>query len=81
MRVSSGDRNGRAAGAEVDGRRRKVRRCPCLSTVAQLSFAIISPALQVAVVKDGASVLPSSRHRDGRSAVPRSMAVEDGAEV
>ena len=38
------------------------------STIAQLSIVIPSPALQLAVVKDGAGVMHSSRHRNGRPA-------------
>ena len=38
------------------------------STIAQLSVEVISPALHFAVVKDGAGVFISTRHRNGRSA-------------
>ena len=52
--------------------------CPA---VAQLSFAIHSPTLHVAVVEDGAGVKISSRNRNAVRPVPRSIGVVEGVEV
>ena len=39
-----------------------------IAPIAQLSVSVPPPTLQVAVVKDGTGVVPSSSHRNGRSA-------------
>ena len=66
---SSRNGHGRPARAEVNrcgGRCCCVRvSCMLCSTVAQLSVVIPSPTLQVAVVKDGAGMVKSSRNRNG----------------
>ena len=68
MEVSSIYCNGRSARAEVDRRGRRCVGVGVASTIAQLSVIVSPPTLQVAVVKDGAGVEVSSRHRNGRSA-------------
>ena len=72
MTISSRHRNGRLA-PRTEANRRGWRCCGIgagigASAIAQLSIAVRSPTLQVAVVENGASVTGTSRHRNGRSA-------------
>ena len=69
MMISGRHRNGRSASAEVDWVA-VVRRSDVAGgsrTIPHLTVAITSPTLQFAVVKDGAGVAFSSRHRNSRS--------------
>ena len=69
---ASRNRNGCSARAEVNRCGRRCccvrRRCMSCSTIAQLSLVVSPPTLQVAVVKDSAGVVSSSRNGHGRSA-------------
>jgi hypothetical protein len=68
MGVTSSNCNGRSACAEVN---RGIRWCVGVrigSTIAQRSVSVPSPALQIAVVKDGTGVSVSSIHRNGGTA-------------
>ena len=67
MALSSSHRNGCSAGAEVNGCGGRCLRSGA-GSIAQLPIIVQSPALEVAVVKNGASVSVSSSHRNGRSA-------------
>ena len=57
--TSSSHRNGRSARTEVNRGGWGHAGVSVGSAIAQLSFVVISPALEVAVVKDGAGVVPS----------------------
>ena len=68
MLTSSRHRDGRAARAEVNRRRRGRQDVAGGCTVAQLSVEVIPPTLQVAVVEDGTREPSSSRNGHGRAA-------------
>ena len=60
--MSSRHRNGRSARSEVNRRRWRSVEIAAPATVTQLSIAVIPPTLQVAVVKNHASMRISSGH-------------------
>ena len=68
--LSGSNRNGRSARTEVN--RRGIGRVPAKPRsnipIAQLTICVVTPALQVTVVKDGAGVPRPSRNGNGCSA-------------